>query len=155
MHSVSVNDIEWLELEWQDSSRFKGRFRIQAKTWMYNVDFPVDLGGSIQKFNTKICLRQFPVILNHATTGHKLQGKSLDELVVAEWSKTKNWSYVVLSRVRSLEGLFLMEPIPGDIDFKPSEDYINMMEDLRKTILKTPDDVADMKAVMDRMEISD
>ena len=155
VNSVSVNDVEWLELEWQDSSRFKGRFRIQAKTWTYNVDFPVDLGGSIQKFNTKICLRQFPVVLNHATTGHKLQGKSLDQLVVAQWSKTKNWAYVVLSRVRSLEGLFLMEPIPDDIDFKPSRDYIIMMEDLRKTILKTPDDVADMKAEMDRMEISD
>jgi hypothetical protein len=27
--------------------------------------------------------------------------------VVAEWSKVKNWAYVVLSRVRSLAGLWL------------------------------------------------
>jgi hypothetical protein len=33
------------------------------------------------------------------------QGKSVNELVVAEWSKVKNWAYVVLSRVRSLAGL--------------------------------------------------
>ena len=41
----------------------------------------------------------FPVVINHATTGHKLQGKSLDELVVAEWSGVQNWAYVVLLRV--------------------------------------------------------
>ena len=93
--------------------------------------------------------------VNHATIGHKLQGKSLKQLVVAEWSKMKNWAYVVLSRVQSLEGLFLMKPIPNDFEFKPSEDYINMMKSLRKSILKTPEDVADMKAEMDMMEISD
>ena len=54
--------------------------------------------------------------------------------MVVEWSKTKNWAYVVLSQVRSLDGLFLMEPIPEKIDFKPSDDYIYMMDDLRKTI---------------------
>ena len=124
VNSVSVEDVEFLELEWQDSSRFIGRFRIEAKTWTYEVDFPVEEDGLKFKCKTKICLHQFPIVLNHATTGHKLQGKSLDQLVVAQWSKTKNWAYVVLSRVRSLEGLFLMEPIPGDIDFKPSDDYI-------------------------------
>ena len=74
----------------------------------------------------------------------------MDQLVAAEWSMTKNWAYVALLRVRSLKGLFLMEPICGDIDFKPSKAYINMMEDLRKRILKTPEDVADMKAEIDR-----
>jgi hypothetical protein len=113
------------------------------------VDFPIQEDGMKSICKTKICLHQFPIVVNHATTGHKLQGKSLDQLVVAEWSMTKNWAYVVLSRVRSLEGLFLMEPIPGDIDFKPSNTYINMMEDLRKRILKTPEDVADMKAEID------
>ena len=123
VNSVSVEDVEFLELEWQDSSRFIGRFRIEAKTWTYEVDFPMEEDGLKFKCKTKICLHQFPIVLNHATTGHKLQGKSVDQLVVAEWSKTKNWAYVVLSRVRSLDGLFLMEPIPEKIDFKPSDDY--------------------------------
>ena len=94
-----------------------------AKTWTYEDDFPMEEDGLKFKCKTKICLHQFPIVLNHATTGHKLQGKSLDQLVVVEWSKTKNWAYVVLSRVRSLDGLFLMEPIPEKIDFKPSDDY--------------------------------
>ena len=59
--------------------------------------------------------------------------------------KDKDWAYVVLSRVRSLDGLFLMEPILDKIDFKPSDDYISMMDDLRQTMLKTLKDVADLK----------
>jgi hypothetical protein len=58
------------------------------------------------KCKTKICLHQFPIVLNHATTGHK-------------------------------------------IDFTPSDDYIYMMDDLRKKILKTPEDVANLKAEID------
>jgi hypothetical protein len=42
-----------------------------------------------------------------------------------------------------------MEPIPDKIDFTPSDDYIFMMDDLRKTILKAPEDVADLKSEID------
>jgi hypothetical protein len=50
--------------------------------------------------------------VNHTTTGHKLQGKTVKLLGIAEWSKVKNWAYVVLSRIKTLGGLFLMKPIP-------------------------------------------
>ena len=84
---------------------------------------------------TTIELTQFPVVGNFATTGHKLQGKSLDALLIAEWSKVKNWAYVVLSRVRTLAGLYLETPIPDDIDFNPHPDNLDMMVRLRETIL--------------------
>ena len=74
VNSVSVEDVEFLELEWQDSSRFIDRFRIEAKTWTYEVDFPMEEDGLKFKCKTKICLHQFPIVLNHATTVHKLQG---------------------------------------------------------------------------------
>ena len=67
--------------------------------------------------------------------GHRIA--YADELVIAEWSKVKNWAYVVLSRVRTLSGLFLTEPIPDNIDFRPAPDYLDMMENLRETILAT------------------
>ena len=91
-------------------------------------------------------MMQFPVVINHATTGHKLQGKSMDALVIAEWSKVKNWAYVVISRVRSLAGLFLTQPIPLDIDFEPATDYLDMMRNLRNTISAGPEDVEELKA---------
>jgi hypothetical protein len=149
VYAVSVEDVQQLEFEWQGSTRFTGKFRIEAKTWTFKVEFPVKEFGTTIKFKTSITLHQFPIVINHATTGHKLQGKSLNKLVVAEWSKTKNWAYVVLSRVRTLDGLFLIERIPDDIDFKPPKAYTDMMDIFRKTILKTPEDVADMKSAMD------
>jgi hypothetical protein len=58
---------------------------------------------------------QFEVISNSVTTGHKLQGSSLDRLVVMELYYGKNWIYVILSRVRTMKGLFLTEPLSTDL----------------------------------------
>jgi hypothetical protein len=66
--------------------------------------------------------------------------------VIAEWLRVKNWNYVVFSRVKRLSGLFLMEPIPEDIDFLAASNYLEMMADLRKTILATPEQVLELKA---------
>jgi hypothetical protein len=66
--------------------------------------------------------------MDHATTGHKLQGKTLKSLVIAEWSaRVKNWASVVLSCVKTLSGLFLMSPILEDINFGPAKDYLEIM----------------------------
>ena len=61
--------------------------------------------GSIttRGFRMKGC--QLPIISNTATTGHKLQGSSVDELFVHSWNYSTNWVYVVLSRVRTMQGL--------------------------------------------------
>ena len=58
---------------------------------------------------------QLPILVNNATTGHKLQGATIDSIFIHCWSKTKNWPYVVLSRVTTLKGLFLRQPHPSDM----------------------------------------
>jgi hypothetical protein len=63
---------------------------------------------------------QLPFVLNFATTGHKLQGASVDNIFIHNWNKTNNWAYVVLSRVRTREGLFLRMPL-RDEDLKMFE----------------------------------
>ena len=53
-----------------------------------------------------IKIEQLPVNDNIATTGHKLQGATLLNLVVKSWDYSiPNWIYVVLSRVRTMDGL--------------------------------------------------
>ena len=47
----------------------------------------------------KMKATQLPVISNQATTGHKLQGASINQLFVNNWNYTTNWTYVVLSRL--------------------------------------------------------
>lgn len=60
-------------------------------------------------------LKQFQILKADAITGHKLQGLSKDRLVIADWDySTPNWVYVVLSRVRTLEGVFLMKRLDED-----------------------------------------
>ena len=75
-------------------------------------------------------MTQIPVNVNDATTGHMLQqGMSKDVVIVTSWPKGgmrqlfKNWEHVVLSRVRTLGGLFLFEPIDMDCDFRPSQEF--------------------------------
>ena len=45
----------------------------------------------------KMKATKLPVISNQATTGHKLQGASINQLFVNNWNYTTNWPYVVLS----------------------------------------------------------
>ena len=148
VHTVSARDVDHLELRYHSMRRFEGNFKVDAtKTKTCRVNFPVTIMDQrIVLRGAPIKITQFPVTLNHATTGHKLQGKSLDELVIAEWRfGVRNWAYVVLSRVRTLEGLYLLQPIPDDVDFKPHPAYIKMMERLRSTILATPEQVKELK----------
>ena len=49
---------------------------------------------------------QFPIISTDATTGHKLQGCSVKDLFVLNWSLLQNWTYVMLSRVETKAGFF-------------------------------------------------
>jgi PIF1-like helicase len=47
---------------------------------------------------------QLPVIINNASTGHKLQGTGVDNLFVHNWQYQTNWPYVMLSRVKTKSG---------------------------------------------------
>jgi hypothetical protein len=71
--------------------------------------------------------------------------KLLKSLVIAEWSRVKNWAYVVLSHDKTLNGLFLTRLIPNDINFAPETVYLDMMNHLRQSILATPEQVSDLK----------
>ena len=69
------------------------------------------------------------MIVLEATTGHKLQGMSKDKLIVLSWNYSfKNWIYVVLSRVRTLSGLYLCQPIDETRPF-PVDDKLLIEEE--------------------------
>ena len=63
----------------------------------------------------KMKATQLPVISNQATAGHKLQGASINQLFVNNWNYTTKWPYVVLSRLRSSEGLYLHNKLSMDL----------------------------------------
>ena len=82
-------------------------------------------------------MTQFPINLNDATTGHKLQGMSKENIIIPAFPNKKlramfkNWEYVVLSRVRTLSGLYLLEPIDMNESFKPSEEFTQFLHRAR------------------------
>jgi hypothetical protein len=146
VYAVDIEDVQYLKLRWHDSDKFSGTFKVFPKEGTFNVSYPVKEFGRKMRVKAAFKVTHFPLVINHATTGHKLQGKSMDELVIAEWSSVQNWAYVVLSRVRTIEGLFLMSKIPPDIDFSPPEEYTEMMNRLRSTILATPSDMEEYRS---------
>ena len=68
---------------------------------------------------------QLPVVSNGTTTGHKLQGCTLQSLAVFELHYSQNWIYVVLSRVTTSKGLFLLKDLSLDLD------HYDMSKDMR------------------------
>ena len=148
VYTISIEFVEYIEVEWQDCDKFIGRFRLTPEVGVFRVKFPISQFGLNTRILASVEFRYFSVVVNHATTGHKLQGKTVESLVIAEWSRVKNWAYVVISRVKTLDGLFLIKPIPDDIDFSPADDYLEMMKHLRETILATPEQVAELKQTL-------
>ena len=87
-----------------------------------------------------VTVTQFGVNSNIATTGHKLQGMSKDNLIIVSWNhSTRNWVHVVLSRARKLSGLFLCKKLDETKDFqmdprlKKEEERLKNIETLTMT----------------------
>jgi hypothetical protein len=122
VNTVSVDYLEWVMFEhWPKPPKNIPRtFKLTAKTLTCCVvQFPLATDCDTLKIalgNVKV--KQIPVNSNIATTVHKLQGMTKDVLIVDCWNYTfANWVYVVLSRVRTLDGLFLCMPLDLDKPF--------------------------------------
>ncbi len=89
-------------------------------------------------------MKQIPANTNDASTGHKLQGMSKDVIFVTSWpTGFKNWEYVVLSRARTLSGLYLVKPMDMNKSFKPSiqlKKYIEFARLQESNLLKKLED---------------
>lgn len=117
----------------------KQRFKLRPKTFyctfkiediQKNLPFPLGM-----KTTARVTIRQLPVILNDATTGHKLQGMSKNQIIIQSWSyQNSGWVYTVLSRVRTMDGLFICERL-----------------DYRKYVKSTRKNASALKAFDERM----
>lgn len=93
------------------------------------------LGKNNQTFS--VSLKQFPCTLAFILTGHKLQAQTLLSIILGAVAPihqygTTGWIYVVLSRVRTLSGLFLLVKLCEDVTkYKPRLVVMKEMERLR------------------------
>ncbi len=97
------------------------RFKLEPELFSTRVSVK-EFEASKKKIEFKCSMKQIPANTNNVTTGHKLQGMSKDVIIVTSWpTGFKNWECVVLSRARTLSGLYLVEAINMNKSFKPSD----------------------------------
>ena len=76
-----------------------------------NFSLPKKRNLDYHRINRLFRCHQFPINIAIARTVHKLQGRTLESVLVVTWRCASNWVCVVLSRVRTLKGLFLAKPL--------------------------------------------
>ena len=76
-------------------------------------------------------ISQIPVVSSDAITGHKLQGLTKNNIIVYSWNKATEWMYVVLSRVRTLNGLYLVRHLKLSDIVPPSRQYLAFIQRMK------------------------
>jgi hypothetical protein len=106
-------------------------FKVEAENYTFTAKMKIDdddLKASVLPMKG----RQFGLISNTATTGHKLQGYTALFLLVLFWLYKANWVYTVLSCVHTMAGLYLLQPLSDDLaDFEMKEDMKEMLHTFR------------------------
>ena len=138
--AVNAEDVDFMVLSWTQGSTFQGRFSLKPEEVACATEVQVRDFGEKVKMTAHIRILQFQLNANHATTGHKPQGKSVDPLFVGELATgVRNWMCVVLSRVRTLDGLCPLHPIPAIDNTAPHPALLDMLTRFRETIIPGPD----------------
>ena len=110
--ALFASQVDSILVEHTNPDIIPSSFLVTHKSWPFQAS--IKIGGA--KIKADMRGQQFPIISNSATTGHKLQGCSLDQLLVNDWEYKYNWAYVVLSRVRTMAGLYLQQPLSEDLE---------------------------------------
>ena len=83
----------------------------------------------------KIRITYLPINSNISTTGHKLQGATLSNLIVNSWAyRCAHWTYVVLSRVKSLTNLVLNEKLDIHRNYEAKHEVVRWEQNIKDTI---------------------
>ncbi len=147
-HFRSINDMkvkcffasDVASLMWEVNNKIHLIQPKQYKSIQANFPLPSDLQASTCTKKATVHLRatQIPLISDNATTGHKLQGASIHNLYVPSWNYDQNWPYVVLSRVRTLKGLFLGKPLDPSKDYSVPQALTRMLDSFRTFLSPSP-----------------
>jgi hypothetical protein len=144
VRSASVDQIKSIEVHLDENVKEGERPRIISLTpenYYAHANFPTPVESTIKhntkRFRRRIKLTQFPLGIAHARTVHKLQGRSIDNILISTWDYTDNWIYVVLSRCRTLKGIFVRHKLLHHKTRGMSKDLLEFHEHFRAT--KSPD----------------
>lgn len=127
-----ASQIDYLVLKHEKHDICPPMFKLQSKTFRFRATMDIDGGNNLVGMKGN----QFPVVSNNATTGHKLQGYTATSLFVNDWHYKVNWPYVVLSRTREMDGLYMRQKLSEDLKKYAMNDNMKaMLKEFRDTIL--------------------
>ena len=126
VHAAYISDIECVIVNL--SSVGNKIVEIHPELFSPTIRFPLCTTKNVLKGYQ---ILQAPINLSLAITGHKLQGMTLDVLVLSEINLKANWLYVLLSRVTTLKGLYLMKPLRKEMFKAPCKNLRRELEWLR------------------------
>jgi Helitron helicase-like domain at N-terminus/PIF1-like helicase len=123
--AVFASQVEYIELKHSNSRVEQQIFHLTPKSHTFKLNLPTSQQYILRNptFIADLKATQLPILQNSATTGHKLQGSGVETLYVHKWSNVTNWNYVMLSRVKKMDGLYARHPLPEDMatyKLKPS-----------------------------------
>jgi hypothetical protein len=131
VRTIDASKVDYLLCQIDGTDR---QLKVYAQINQCTINFPITILPGNRKHPLVAAMNRFPVLPNHATTGHKLQGQSKENLLISAWFYGKNWPYVVLSRVKRLSGLFLRTPIDPEHDFSLDPLLIQMLNSFREKV---------------------
>ena len=108
------------------------RFKLQPKRFpTCNVEVtPID--STMENQPMKYSMTQILVNASDATTGHKFEGLTKDNLNVYSCTESTHWIYVVLSYIRTLSGPYSCRSLKlWDIK-PPPQDYLAFLGWMKK-----------------------
>ena len=109
VRGVFASQVDRLILRHQHKDMRQVLFHVKPEEYTVDADWPIpkslQTGSATERLPMKMF--QIPVVRNTATTGHKLQGKTVKSIFVYEWHYGLNWPYVVLSRVTTMDGVYI------------------------------------------------
>ena len=92
---------------------------------------------------------QVPAVLAYGATGHNIQGRTLDNILVAQLGTSHKYGstgylYVMLSRVRTIENFFLLQKLSTNIkNYKPRTELEKAMKMFEAKAKKTYERIKD------------
>jgi hypothetical protein len=130
VRTIDASKVDYLLCKFVTSNQ---TFRVTASHVACKINMPIELiPGEKTRKTIRATINRFPVLINYATTGHKLQGQTKSSLYISEWHYGANWPYVVLSRVKTLKGLFMRTPLRANFDLSLDPRLTRMMTKMRQ-----------------------
>ena len=134
VNAIDATSVEYILVEMENPDKTKREIALTATAVKATAFMSMDTGLSVSmKYDVPISGYQFTFLVNHATTVHKLQGKTVESLYIVNWCYMQNWVYVALSRVKTKQNLFLRFPLDPTRNVEPYSELNRMLISFRGT----------------------